>query len=76
MGNGGIPNQAVGLEFVLASPATITSVNAYISQDVGLFGGALGIMSNVSGVPSGTFIPGDSSPIFPGPGSVNLTSLN
>jgi hypothetical protein len=64
--------QAVGLEFQLASAMTITSVVAYISGSTA----TLGIMNNVLGKPSGTFISGDSSAITGGLVPVNLTSLN
>jgi hypothetical protein len=70
-------DQAVGLEFNLASPTTIRSVDAYIFEFKDLSAAVtLGIMSNASGSPSGSFISGDSSNIMPGAGPINLTSLN
>jgi hypothetical protein len=78
--NGASPpgGQSVGIEFTLASSATIGSVEAYIFPVNGLGVDVdLGIMANSSSLPSGTFISGDYSVVSTSTTvPVNLSSLS
>jgi hypothetical protein len=67
--------QSLGLRFTSAAPAIVTNVEAYIGSQ---HGGSvqIGIMSDSSGVPSGTFLSGEGKVVKVGTTSVNLYSLN
>ncbi len=69
------------LSFAANSVTTVTTVTAYLSEAFNNIPGTtniatIGLMSTVSGVPSGTFISGDSALVSPGSGTVALSGLN
>ena len=71
VGSNGIITESLAVPFTSAIPTTITGVEAYIS---GVFGPQvdLGIMADIGGLPSGTFLTGDHLVLTPN----NITPIN